>query len=139
MTATRRNDCAARNCFALRSALPKLKKREFYESDLIGLNARDGQARITAKSSPFIITAAARFSKIAPPEVVRSMLPFTQACAPEVDVEEGHILIAPPEGWLKLPRHPGASRDPARAIASTRVMRPADAGPMGSGLRRDDE
>ncbi len=85
--------------FVLRAALPKLKKREYYEADLVGLAAEDKKGKACGKvaavhnygGGPFleIVTAGGNF-----------MLPFTKTCAPEVEVEEGRIVIDPPPGWM---------------------------------------
>ena len=85
--------------FVERTALPKLKKREFYESDLVGLTAQDAKGKNRGKVIAVHNYGGGPFLEIEPPEGKAFMLPFSDACVPEVDMKEGHITIAPPEGW----------------------------------------
>ena len=86
--------------FVSRSVLPKLKKRQFYESDLLGLAVKDAQGKDGGKVALVHNYGGGPFLEIAPPEGKAYMLPFTKACVPEVDLEQGYIVITPPEGWL---------------------------------------
>lgn len=86
--------------FVMRAALPKLKKREFYESDLVGLEAQDGKGKNCGKVLAVHNYGGGPFLEIAKPEGKAFMLPFTKECVPEVDREKGHLVIAPPEGWM---------------------------------------
>ncbi len=90
----------ATKLFTTRAALPKLKKREFYESDLVGLEAIDEKGKSCGKVFAVHNYGAGTFLEVAPPQGKAFMLPFTKECVPEVDVEKGQIVIAPPEGWL---------------------------------------
>ena len=43
------------------------------------------------------------------------MLPFTDACVPEVDIKCGEVVVVVPEGWLKVEK-PDASEDTSEGI-----------------------
>ena len=86
--------------FVTRAALPKLKKREFYESDLVGLKALDAKGKACGKVIAVHNYGGGPFLEIEPPQGKAFMLPFTKDCAPEVDAEAGHVVINPPEGWM---------------------------------------
>jgi 16S rRNA processing protein RimM len=86
--------------FTNRAALPKLKKREFYEADLVGLKALDKEGKTIGKVEAVHNYGGGPFLEIAPTQGKAFMLPFTKECVPAVDVEEGCITIAPPEGWM---------------------------------------
>lgn len=85
--------------FVTRASLPKLKKREFYEADLVGLKARDAKGKDCGDVIAVHNYGGGPFLEIAPVQGKAFMLPFTKTCVPEVDVEEKYIVIAPPEGW----------------------------------------
>ncbi len=86
--------------FALRSALPKTKKGEYYQADLIGLAARDAQGRDYGKVMAVHDYGAGVFFEIGRSRKDSFMLPFNDACVPDVDLKTGTVLIAPPEGWV---------------------------------------
>jgi len=83
-----------------RSILPKAKKNQYYESDLIGLVAQDGQGKIYGKILATHDHGAGTFLEIGTNKKDSFMLPFRDAFVPEVDVAGGRVLIAPPEGWI---------------------------------------
>ena len=87
--------------FVTRSALPPAGAHEYYEADLIGLKAdgKDGKSYGTVKALHDY--GAGAFLEIQPVKGSSFMLPFTDACAPEVDVAAGHITVAVPDGWLE--------------------------------------
>ena len=87
--------------YAERAKLPKTKKGEYFESDLIGLIAKDGQGKDYGKILAVHDYGAGPFLEIGTNKKDSFMLPFTDACVPEVDVKAGLVLIEPPEGWLE--------------------------------------
>lgn len=89
-----------------RGTLPKTKKGEFYEADLIGLSAKDGQGKDYGKILGVHNHGAGTFLEIGTGKKDSFMLPFTDACVPEVDMKAGLVLIAPPEGWLDKEKAP---------------------------------
>jgi len=86
--------------YVTRAALPKLKKREFYESDIIGLTTRDKTGKECGKVIAIHNYGGGPFLEVQPVQGKAFMLPFNKECVPDVDPEAGHITIAPPEGWM---------------------------------------
>lgn len=92
--------------YVQRSDLPKLRKREFYEADLVDLKTRDCRGKNSGKVIAVHNYGGGPFLEIAPVEGKPFMLPFNKECVPEVNVEEGYIEINPPEGWLNDEKPP---------------------------------
>jgi len=90
--------------YILRSALPKTAKREFYESDLVGLAAVDGKDKNCGNVIAVHNYGGGPFLEIQPPEGGAFMLPFDKKCVPAVDIPEGRIVINPPDGWIETAR-----------------------------------
>jgi 16S rRNA processing protein RimM len=86
--------------FVDRAALPKLKKREFYEADLVGLKALDKKGKECGTVAAVHNYGGGPFLEIAPAQGKAFMLPFDKNCVPEIDPDAGHIVIDPPEGWM---------------------------------------
>lgn len=84
-----------------RAQLPKAKKGEYYEADLIGLVVRDGQGKLYGKILATHDYGAGPFLEIGATKKDSFMLPFTNTYVPEVDVAGGFVLICVPEGWLE--------------------------------------
>jgi 16S rRNA processing protein RimM len=76
-----------------------LKKREFYEADLAGLTAQDEKGKAYGKVIAVHNYGGGPFLEIGHTPKAAFMLPFNKICVPEVNVEEGYIVIDPPEGW----------------------------------------
>lgn len=87
--------------YVTRALLPKLKKREYYEADLIGLIAKDGQKKDCGKIVAVHNYGGGPFLEITLLKGKNFMLPFTDTFVPEVDIEEGYAVIMPPEGWTE--------------------------------------
>jgi len=85
--------------FVPRAALPKLKKREYYEADLVGLAAQDKKGDVCGKVTAVHNYGGGPFLEIATAQG-NFMLPFTKTCVPEVEIEEGRIVVDPPPGWM---------------------------------------
>jgi len=84
-----------------RAALPKTKKTEYYESDLLGLAAQDIVGKSFGTVRAVHNYGGGPFLEIGTNKTDSFMLPFTDACVPKVDIKAGMVTIAPPEGWLK--------------------------------------
>jgi 16S rRNA processing protein RimM len=82
-----------------RSLLPKPRKREYYEADLVGLAARDKKGAACGTVLAVHNHGAGVFLEIGQSRRDSFMLPFTDACVPEVDIKDGHVVIEPPRGW----------------------------------------
>jgi len=86
--------------FVARSRLPKIRKGEYYEADLVGLKAQNKKGKAFGTVLAVHNYGAGPFLEIGMTKRDSFMLPFTDACVPDVDVGEGRILIEPPTGWL---------------------------------------
>lgn len=86
--------------YVARSALPKTKKREYYEADLIGLEAKDAKGKNHGPVRGVHNHGGGTFLEIGTSNKDSFMLPFTDKCVPEIDVEGGQIHINIPPGWL---------------------------------------
>lgn len=84
--------------YAARARLPKMKTREYYAGDLIGLAARDGREDYGVVLGVHDHGAGV-FLEIGHARKDSFMLPFTDACVPEIDLDAGEIRVAVPEGW----------------------------------------
>lgn len=85
-----------------RSALPATGAEEWYEADLIGLAAVGADGRDWGKVIAFHDFGAGRTMEISGGQASRNalMLPFTAEAVPEVDVENGKVVVDPPAGVL---------------------------------------
>lgn len=85
-----------------RSVLPKTKKNEFYDADLIGLVAVDEAGKTYGKVMAVHDHGAGVFVEIGTSRKDSFMLPFKDAFVPVVDLKAGSVTIVVPEGWLTL-------------------------------------
>jgi len=90
--------------FVERAALPPPEAEEFYQADLVGLEAvlRDGRklGRVTAVHD-FGAGASLEIEESGGKIVI---LPFTTAAVPEIDIAAGHVIVAPPKGLDETPQ-----------------------------------
>jgi 16S rRNA processing protein RimM len=91
-----------------REAMPKTAMRQFYEADLIGLAAADDKGKSYGTVQAVHNHGGGPFLEIGTTSKDSFMLPFTDACVPEVDIGAGRVTIALPEGWLKAEKGPHA-------------------------------
>src|SRR5579863_2269077 len=70
-----------------RKALPKTRKREYYEADLVGLAARNGNNEDCGKVLGVGNYGGGPFLEIGHTSRDSFMLPFNDTCVPEVDIE----------------------------------------------------
>ncbi len=92
-----------------RDALPKPNKREYYEADLVGLEARDRNTQISGHVKAVHNYGAGPFLEIEPTKGDSFMLPFTDIYVPQIDLKEGYLIIDLPQGWLTKSNKAGAS------------------------------
>ena len=80
-----------------RARLPEPEEGEFYREDLVGLAAvlADGTAVGTVQSVEDY--GAGDVIEIARPGGKPLLMPFTDATVPEVDIEGGRVVVAPPD------------------------------------------
>ena len=114
-----------------RSALPEPEDEEtFYHADLIGLPAVDADGTVHGVVVAIQDFGAGDLLEIAPEGGKSVYLPFTKAFAPTIDLAQGRIVIAPPEGLF------GGGSDDAAAEAEARA---AGADGVGQAVSNDDE
>jgi 16S rRNA processing protein RimM len=89
-----------------RSAFPKVKKGEYYEADLLGLQAEDESGKVFGSIQGIYNYGAGPFLEIGPNKASSFMLPFTDEFVPVVDTKAGKVVIRVPEGWLKVEKPP---------------------------------
>jgi len=90
--------------YVKRSCLPPTNPEEFYQHDLVGLEARleDG-SRLGRVAAVFDFGGGANL-EIARPDGGSVMVPFTRRTVPKVDLSGGLLTVAPPEGLLEQPK-----------------------------------
>jgi 16S rRNA processing protein RimM len=79
-----------------RQRLPEAGEREWYEADLIGLEAVGTDGRDWGKVIAFHDFGAGSVMEVSG----GAMLPFTDEAVPEIDVAGGKVLVDPPAGLL---------------------------------------
>ena len=81
---------------------PELDEGEFHLLDLLGLEARlaaDGPAVGTVSD---LISGGNDLLEITTSEGRKLLIPFVEAIVPEVQLEDGWLLVTPPPGLLEL-------------------------------------
>jgi 16S rRNA processing protein RimM len=79
-----------------RKRLPQAGDREWYEADLVGLEAVGTDGRNWGKVIAFHDFGAGSMMEVSG----GVMLPFTDEAVPEIDVAGGKVLVDPPAGLL---------------------------------------
>ncbi len=82
------------------SLLPKTRKNEFYEADLIGLKAVDAEGKDYGSVLGVFDYGGGIFLEIGQTKKDSFMLPFKDAFVPTVDVKAGKMVVAVPEDWI---------------------------------------
>ena len=81
---------------------PELEEGEFHLLDLMGLEARlsaDGEPIGTVSD---LISGGNELLELKTPDGRTLMVPFVQAIVPEVNINDGWLLLTPPPGLLEL-------------------------------------
>ena len=86
--------------YVTREILPKTRKGEYYEADLVGLTAFDAEEKDYGKVMNVHDHGAGVFLEIGTSRKDSFMLPFKDEFVPTVDLKAGKITIVIPEGWL---------------------------------------
>jgi len=84
-----------RDLYVPQDALPPPEADEWYYSDLVGLAALDPKGRSLGTVVAIYDFGAGDLIEIAPPAGKPFMVPFTVACAPDINVADGTITIIP--------------------------------------------
>lgn len=81
--------------YAERGVLPELKNEDvFYETDLVGLKVLDEQKNEIAKVIGFYNFGAGDILEIKLKSGKAEMLPFNKGYVPEINLNEGYIIVA---------------------------------------------
>ncbi|MGF9646498.1 ribosome maturation factor RimM [Pseudarthrobacter oxydans] len=73
----------------------------WYEHELVGLEARVG-SRVVGKVAALNTMPVQDLLLVKTPEGEEILIPFVEQIVPEVNVEEGFILLTPPDGLFEL-------------------------------------
>ncbi|HWX47524.1 MAG TPA: ribosome maturation factor RimM [Roseomonas sp.] len=118
-------DAAARltgtRLYLPREKLPQPEEEEFYLADLIGLAVRDAEGRELGEVRSVDDYGAGSFLTVADEQGRETLLPFTRAIVPVVDVAAGHIVVQPPEDVVVRPEEGG---EPASETAPPEPVHP---------------
>jgi 16S rRNA processing protein RimM len=91
--------------FALRSQLPGLPDDEFYHADLIGLSVYDTGGALLGRVKTVQNHGADDLLELQlEGSSTTTLLPFTKAAVPTVDLASGRIIADPPDGVLPEPK-----------------------------------
>lgn len=84
--------------YLARAALPERDEDEWYIADLVGLEAVDRQGTLLGTVVAVHNFGAGDIVEIAPADGGANLLvTFTEASVPEVDLEQGRLVLIPPE------------------------------------------
>ncbi|MFJ5860329.1 ribosome maturation factor RimM [Pseudarthrobacter sp. NPDC092439] len=73
----------------------------WYEHELVGLEARVGEA-VVGRIAALNTMPVQDLLVVATPEGDEILVPFVEEIVPEVNIDEGYILITPPPGLFEL-------------------------------------
>lgn len=73
----------------------------WYEHELVGLEARVG-SQVVGKISGLNTMPVQDLLVVETPDGMEILIPFVEQIVPEVNVEEGYILVTPPEGLFEV-------------------------------------
>ncbi|MCR0980610.1 ribosome maturation factor RimM [Roseomonas populi] len=103
-----------------REALPATEEDEFYLSDLIGLRAETEGGDVLGTVSAVEDFGAGSFLTLRDASGRETLLPFTKAVVPVVEVAAGRVVVVPP-GEVEVPPQPGE----AESVDTPRPRRPS--------------
>ena len=83
--------------FAIATALPPTDDGEFYYSQLLGLEARSEDGKVIGKITDVANYGAGDVIEITKISGETEMLPFCEPWVDEVNLEQGFVIINPPE------------------------------------------
>ncbi|WP_338663156.1 ribosome maturation factor RimM [Pararoseomonas sp. SCSIO 73927] len=101
-----------------RDALPAPEEDEFYLSDVIGLRAETEAGEVLGTVAALEDFGAGSVLTLRDASGRETLLPFTKAVVPVVDVAAGRVVIVPP-GEVEVPPQPGE----AEAVDTPRPRR----------------
>lgn len=83
----------------------------WYEHELVGLEARVGE-KVVGKVTALNTMPVQDLLKVTTPDGEEILVPFVEQIVPEVNLEEGFILLTPPDGLFELNADDAAPREP---------------------------
>jgi len=89
--------------YVRRADLPPPEADEFYEADLIGLEATREDGTLFGTIRAVNDFGAGASLEIEDPSGKMVLMPFTNAAVPVVDIANKRVVVAPPEGLLDAP------------------------------------
>lgn len=89
--------------YVARDRLPPPEEEEFYLADLIGLAARDAEGREMGRVAAVEDFGAGTILTLRDEQGRETLLPFTRAVVPVVDVAGGFVTVQPPEAVVVPP------------------------------------
>lgn len=110
--------------FVAREALPATEEDEFYLSDLIGLRAETEAGETVGTVTAVEDFGAGTIITLRDANGKDTLLPFTRAAVPVVDVAGGRIVVAPPEEQV-VPPQPGEGDGEVQPGDTPRPRRPS--------------
>ena len=79
-----------------RARLPPPEPGEFYLTDLVGMAAMDPSGRLVGRVAVVHDYGAGTSLEIEREGMAPLLLPFTEACVPDIDAAAGTLVVAPP-------------------------------------------
>ena len=76
-----------------RSALPKLRKREFYQADLVGLNVSNVEGAALGTVAHFVETPGGSVMVVRADRGNEHWVPATREHLRKVDLQAGHVIV----------------------------------------------
>jgi len=100
-----------------RDQLPPAEEDEFYHADLLGLSARLQDGTVLGQVTGLYDFGAGESVEITGAKGQVTMVPFTKAAVPVIDLGSGTLTIDPPAGLFDKPAPP-ASLEEQEAVAA---------------------
>jgi 16S rRNA processing protein RimM len=100
-----------------RAQLPPADTDEFYHADLLGLEARLKDGAVLGIVTGLYDFGAGESVEITGPKGAVTMVPFTTAAVPVIDLAGGTLTIDPPAGLFEKPAPPASLAEQEAAAA----------------------
>jgi 16S rRNA processing protein RimM len=100
-----------------RDQLPPADEEEFYHADLLGLSARLEDGTELGRVTGLYDFGAGESVEVTGPKGQVTMVPFTKATVPAIDLAQGTLTIAPPAGLFDKPAPPASLEEQEAAAA----------------------
>ena len=97
--------------YVRRADLPPPKEDEFYEADLIGLEAMREDGAVFGTIRAVNDFGAGASLEIEDPSGKMVLVPFTNAAVPMIDIANKRVVVVPPAGLLDVPSRHEDGRD----------------------------